>query len=312
MTPAEQQAIALYANVVYNNIISWILVGVTGFGISALGILIAIHILVTKSLTRSRIALLSCLIITFIALTLSTFCDGAVPLIQDRVDFVQIKPKEQGGLETEAQIANKKLLLIAYIQSWTLAISMVLNDFIVVWRAWILFQQNRLFRVALTLFMTVNIGTQITDCIFDEVDIKVPLVMNSSISLDWISAVVSLAVNMFATGLIAWKAWCHYSAMKELAAFHIRTRTQNILLLLIETGALYCTIQVLFVVFNLLHMYGPANGQRSLAYQIFDCIFIFASTWYPVAVVILVNMDNTSVIESFHINLGSLGRVHLE
>ncbi|KIK63478.1 hypothetical protein GYMLUDRAFT_241951 [Collybiopsis luxurians FD-317 M1] len=94
MTPKEQEILTLYADAVYDNIISSILVRVIGFGASTLGVLIAGHILVTKSLTYSRIVLLACLIITFIALTWSTYCDVVFTLIQDQAAFFQIEPNE--------------------------------------------------------------------------------------------------------------------------------------------------------------------------------------------------------------------------
>ncbi|KIK63278.1 hypothetical protein GYMLUDRAFT_463331 [Collybiopsis luxurians FD-317 M1] len=95
----------------------------------------------------------------------------------------------------------------------------------------------------------------------------------------------------------------HYT-MKE-SAFCRRTRTQNMLLLFVESGAIYCSIQVLYIVLVLLHIYGPANSILSLTLAIFSVIFAFASAFYPITVIILVNMDNTSVIESFHNNEGS-------
>ncbi|KIK66396.1 hypothetical protein GYMLUDRAFT_239355 [Collybiopsis luxurians FD-317 M1] len=172
MTPGEQQILTFYATVIYNNIVSAILVGVTGFGLSALGLLIAGHILVTKSLTHSRIVLLVCLIITFISLTWTTFCDVAFPLIQDQVTFVQVKPNVQGALEAAAQRSNQKALPIDYMENWPMSISVLLSDFIVVWRAWVLFQQERLCKVALAILMIVNIGAQIADDILDDIDMK--------------------------------------------------------------------------------------------------------------------------------------------
>ena len=37
-----------------------------------------------------------------------------------------------------------------------------LSDAVVVWRAWVLFQQDRLWKITLALFMIVNIGVQST------------------------------------------------------------------------------------------------------------------------------------------------------
>ncbi|KIK57387.1 hypothetical protein GYMLUDRAFT_247029 [Collybiopsis luxurians FD-317 M1] len=89
-----------------------------------------------------------------------------------------------------------------------MATSILLSDFIVIWRAWTLFWEEKHWKVALALLMIVNIGTSIADCILDDIDLKVEE-SDSSISLDWTSGVVSLLVNMFGTGLIAQS--CHGS-----------------------------------------------------------------------------------------------------
>ncbi|KIK56492.1 hypothetical protein GYMLUDRAFT_47030 [Collybiopsis luxurians FD-317 M1] len=149
--------------------------------------------------------------------------------------------------------------------------------------------------------MTINIGVNVADCIFDDVEVDI-IASGSSTVLDWLSLVVSLAVNMFATGLIAWKAWDYHCTMIE-AAIHRRTTIENTLLLLIESGAIYCTMQIFSTIFILLNVYGPANSIVGLlSSKVFCPMTIFASAWYPVAVVVLVNTDSFSVVETFHIH----------
>ncbi|KIK54250.1 hypothetical protein GYMLUDRAFT_264748 [Collybiopsis luxurians FD-317 M1] len=94
----------------------------------------------------------------------------------------------------------------------------------------------------------------------------------------------------------------------QKAAFYRRTRIQNILLLFIESGAIYCAIQALYAIFTLLNIYGPGNEILLSILDIFSVLLTFASALYPIAVVILINMDNgTSAIESFHIGQTSEG-----
>ncbi|KIK55817.1 hypothetical protein GYMLUDRAFT_248410 [Collybiopsis luxurians FD-317 M1] len=181
MTPEEQQIIASYASIIYNNIISTVLVSMTGFGVSILGMIIAAHILVyeiskllsgfraqmsveswllsrNKPWTHPQNTLLTCLIMAFIASTSTIIADVALPLIQDQVAFVSIKPKVPGELEAKAQIANKKQERLDYSGDWTGTISVLLSDFVIVWRAWALFQQETRWRVALGVLMTINVG----------------------------------------------------------------------------------------------------------------------------------------------------------
>ncbi|KIK60855.1 hypothetical protein GYMLUDRAFT_244013 [Collybiopsis luxurians FD-317 M1] len=224
-------------------------------------------------------------------MTWSMFINIEFPLIQDQVVFAEVKSEGQRKLQTQAQKADKKLLPLDYMLTWNITTSALLSDFIVVWRAWVLFQQERFWKMGLLLLMIVNIGINIADCILNTIEIN--MVQSGSIPiLDWLSLIVSLIVNMFATGLIAWKAWNHYHIMRA-AAVHRRTRVQKILLLLIESGAIYCAIQALYLVFYLVNAHATHNGLY-LTLNIVGSIFNLASAWYPIAVVILVNMDNGS------------------
>ncbi|KAF9064607.1 hypothetical protein BDP27DRAFT_1367096 [Rhodocollybia butyracea] len=53
----------------------------------------------------------------------------------------------------------------------------------------------------------------------------------------------NIAVNMVATGLIAFRAWIHYKAVKSIG--QKKTRAGGILLLLVESGVLYALFQSL-------------------------------------------------------------------
>ncbi|KIK54865.1 hypothetical protein GYMLUDRAFT_249209 [Collybiopsis luxurians FD-317 M1] len=196
MTPEEQQEIVSLATAIYDNIISFTIVALTGYGVSALGILIATHIMITKSWTRPRTTLLACLIMTFIALTWTIADNVTLPLEQDRIWIIQIEPVEE---------LSNAILPLLYMESWSLTIAGILSDFIVVWRALVLFRQEKFWKLVLVLLMIANIGVNVSDVVLDNADIT-KQESNTHTILDWLSLVVSLVVNMFATGLIAWKA----------------------------------------------------------------------------------------------------------
>ncbi|KIK53947.1 hypothetical protein GYMLUDRAFT_249981 [Collybiopsis luxurians FD-317 M1] len=220
MTPEEHQIIASYATAVYNNVIASTIIPATGYGmyapgivqnppfriapvdnglllgITVLGIIIATHTLVVKSWTHSRILLLVCLTVSFVAMTWTIFADEAFSLIQEPLIFVEVKPEVQGGLEAQAQIADQKTLPLDYLEGWFFTVPALLSDFIVVWRACILFQQERRWKIALTLLMIMNAGVNIADCILDDIEIKV-IESNFSTILDLLSIVTSLGVNLF-------------------------------------------------------------------------------------------------------------------
>ncbi|KIK57994.1 hypothetical protein GYMLUDRAFT_246372 [Collybiopsis luxurians FD-317 M1] len=304
MTPEERQTITSYGTYIYHNSVNAIMT-VAGYGLSILGIFIAIQILVTKSLTVSRVALLACLIMSLIALTGTTFFSGAFPLIQVQSLFIEIKPGVQGALEAQNQVEKKNLLPLYYIPSWAMTVAGLLSDAVVVWRAWVLFQQERLWKVTLALLMIVNIGINIAGCIWDSIEVTITGSSSSSI-LDWVSVAVSLVVNVFATGLIAWKAWSYHRIVAD-AAIRRRTKVENMLLLMIESGAVYCIMQVVFIVASLLDIYAPVSGWFGQILGIIETMAPIATAWYPIAVITLINMGHSSVVETFHIRQTTVG-----
>lgn len=90
---------------------------------------------------------------------------------------------------------------------------------------------------------------------------------DSSLPLDLFSIVASLMLNVCATLLVVWKAWwvarsfclcsrtyiCyrgHHCLLTE-AGFRKQTRLQRILLLLIESGAIFCATQLTYIIYAL-------------------------------------------------------------
>ncbi|KIK57917.1 hypothetical protein GYMLUDRAFT_45729 [Collybiopsis luxurians FD-317 M1] len=123
--------------------------------------------------------------------------------------------------------------------------------------------------------------------------------------LDWSSTLLSLVVNIFATGLIARKAWNHHHIVTE-AAFRKRTRAQNILLLLIESGTIYCVIQLAYTASTLCTIYADLTFGALQVLTIVNDIFIVTVACYPVAVIILINKDQSPVLETLHTINGNL------
>ncbi|KAJ3816870.1 hypothetical protein F5880DRAFT_1735014 [Lentinula raphanica] len=117
----------------------------------------------------------------------------------------------------------------------------LLSDGIVVWRAWILLQHDNIRRLALGCLMVANTAVNIADCIWENVNLEVEIATNTS-TLDWVSNMLSLLVNFCATSLIALKARSQHRMMHD-ASLHKKTHAQHILLLLVESGAIYCVIQ---------------------------------------------------------------------
>ncbi|KAF5374045.1 hypothetical protein D9757_010053 [Collybiopsis confluens] len=300
MDSDDNAVIAAFTDTIYFDI-AGLIVTTVGYelprfppGVFIAGMIVATRSLLNKPWTRSRVALFACLVVISICFTWEIFYTGVLELMLTKYTLL-----EQGGSGLVAQFeeAIQKVLPLQYLPPWPGTINVLLSDYMVVWRAWVLFQSSKSLKFALAFLMFANIGVNVADCIWGDLEVKIET--SGTSVLDWLSGIVSLAVNMFATGLISWMGWRH-RRMKTNAAIHKRSRAENILLLLIESGAVYCAVQLIYSVFVLLQTYWYTSPSTAL--HIITSVGIISSAWYPVAVIILVNEGSSPVVETFHIH----------
>ncbi|KAJ3770908.1 hypothetical protein FB446DRAFT_129463 [Lentinula raphanica] len=293
MSPDEQELLASFAQVAFFNTVNSI-VTITGYGAFVLGSVVAILSLLRRySLRHSPTSrgLLICLIVIFICFTWDVFYSGGFNLDDIDYTFVRILP---GGLVAQAESADNHTTTWQYMPSWAATINLLLSDCIVAWRAWILFQQEKFWRLALVALMVANIGVNIADCIWGDIELQVEVV--GSTTLDWLSSTLSLAVNLCATFLIALKAWNHHRFLTD-AFLHKKTRAQRVLLLLVESGAVYCAIQSVYEIFILLDIYTVVDTGFSQAMNVITAMSIVVAACYPIAVIILIHKDISPIVE---------------
>ncbi|KAJ3770907.1 hypothetical protein FB446DRAFT_846680 [Lentinula raphanica] len=315
MSPDEQELLVSSAEVAFFGIVS-LIVTITGYGAFVLGTTIAILSLLRRYSLRHTLAsrgLLACLIVIFVCSTWNACYVGAFSLTIFRFAFVRTLPE---GLVAQVQSASNHNATWRYVAaSWIPTIIASGGDCIVVWRAWTLFQQEKFLRFTLMTLMIANIGINVTDCILSDIKLQVEIAQRLT-TLDWLSSSLSLAVNLYATILIALKAWyaypcpnrwvytsnsCrhHYRFMKN-ALMHEKTRAQHILLLLVESGAMYCAIQTVYEVLLLLETYTAVGTSFTLTIESIISVYFVLAASYPVAVMILVYKDISPIVEIFN------------
>ncbi|TBU38281.1 hypothetical protein BD309DRAFT_874696, partial [Dichomitus squalens] len=118
------------------------------------------------------------------------------------------------------------------------------------------------------------------------------------------ASVLSLCVNMFATIIVAYKAWCCRKSRWFLRKFMVsgdrNTRVERLFSILIETGMVYCAIWILVVVWQCF-FYVPKN---SITFQ--DRFGNFINTGlvpiiaiYPAVMIILVAQNRSHIEKAF-------------
>ncbi|KAJ3766227.1 hypothetical protein FB446DRAFT_406583 [Lentinula raphanica] len=317
-SPSDEQELGLlvaFSQSVLSNTLNVIIL-TAGYGAFVLGTVIAILLLGRRySLRRSPTSrgLLACLIVIFGCYTWGVFNIGGFGLAQIRFMFVPRTLLE--GLEEsvaqaqESSFNNDDYIAIQqYMSSWPASINVLLSDCIVVWRAWILFQEEKFRRLVLVGLMVANLGVNISDCIWSTISAKQQLQGEDAAAgslrvgntLNWLSITLSFVVNVYATVIIALKARIHRCFMSD-ARLRKRTHAQSILLLLVESGAIYCATQSVYEVFMLLQMYYTiVDVGLDQAILVISDIFGIVAQCYPVAVIILVLKDVSPVVEVFN------------
>ncbi|KIK58758.1 hypothetical protein GYMLUDRAFT_262333 [Collybiopsis luxurians FD-317 M1] len=144
------------------------------------------------------------------------------------------------------QAVTTQLLIINNLINFTQNIALAIGDMAVIWRAWVLLPNSRLWKILLTILMIANMGLLITGCVEDDIDTQ-EVLQGGSASFDWISLIVSCVINMLVTLFILWKWWVYQKAMKALS-FRGNSSVHKILLLLIESGGIFCAVQLLSVI----------------------------------------------------------------
>ncbi|KAE9406655.1 hypothetical protein BT96DRAFT_203145 [Gymnopus androsaceus JB14] len=286
MTPEESALLSLFGSQYYWQI-SALICTCTFYGIYILAAFIAFYLLIRKGLTgRARKVLFSCLAFVFIMNTWNFVNKCAANLIDIKVALIQ----DNNG-DLAEQLANASGALLhpwLYMINWPGTFNLLISDGIVAWRAWVIWQENIWVKLCLVTVVLANIVVNIVECAFD----------NEALSSFWdtsrwdsAAAWISFGLNLLATLFIALKAWQHHQAMKALMLDGRRTTAENVLLFFIESGTAYCALQLVYVIFLAITISTTAMTPNVIARELLIEFFTAASALYPVAIVIMVNLD---------------------
>ncbi|KAF9071834.1 hypothetical protein BDP27DRAFT_1418652 [Rhodocollybia butyracea] len=283
MDPTEQQLIYAEAEMLLFGVVL-LMVILIGYGAFLLGFIAAVRMLTIKGAWgRPQTILLSCLVASLVCFTWSVICNGGIYLSDDRYTLQTI------GLAQAQAAGLKKTIIWQYMPDWPVTINLLLSDGIVAWRACSLFQQDRFQRLILAVLMIANIGINVADCIWADLQLH-----SRATTLDWLSSVLSLSVNMIATILFACKARKHHRYISGLHGSVARKGTcaENILNLLMESGAIFCVIQSINIIITFLDAYNMITSQWAL--EISEGIIVVAYACYPVTVITLAHRMQTN------------------
>ncbi|KAJ7699813.1 hypothetical protein B0H16DRAFT_1903136 [Mycena metata] len=182
----------------------------------------------------------------------------------------------------------------------------VLSDGIVVWRAWIICRRDHRKYLWITIiFLVLTTLTVFLTIIFRVIGtIRYPIVYlpTGSYLLKGINVLqvttlgTSLLSNLTATGAVGATAWGHWQTMSTTFSpgKSSTLRTSHILLLLVESGVLYCLSAILVLLSSLIRLpLGPTLG------DLYTPVNIQIAGAYPTIVILLVSTKQSLSESSF-------------
>lgn len=248
-----------------------------------------------KSIRNKIMLLATCtLFLTSTALLSLNF----VWLLRNKIKLTLLIPDANISLEDRYDASRAEIGRFGTPSEALFMLNMLIGDTVVIWRAYVIWDK----RVTMILFPVVcllaALGFAITDVICLHASDSphsstIPVGSRVCVWAEPISWGLSLLTNILSTSLIAIKAWLLRQAFKEVMGPHSRkTWAQRVLILLVESGFIYCLFWigeiVLFLDFD-------ETSNLQYLWDFFAAIGDQISGIYPTAIIVLVSLQKSFV-----------------
>ncbi|KAJ7578148.1 hypothetical protein C8J56DRAFT_357068 [Mycena floridula] len=287
MTPDEEDALNIYGYILYTNFAT------AGTGFAFYGIYLVLFvacmiILLRQGSLKSRPAqtLFTLMVVLFLSTTMQFIIDFIYVITQVKTFLL---PSATALPDRGHAFTTRYGSAFQIVESWPLPINLVISDFIVIWRAWVLVPTLKaripmaivaaanailnLYSTALLTKHAANIGADPT------IDVKL---FSASVFL-------SFGTNLLGTGLIAWKGWQHHRLMSSISSK--RSQVSNILIILVEGGFAFSIVQLAFSIIQILDV-----NTFSLLDQAVDILgesLTYLAAIFPTATIIIVRSQRS-------------------
>ncbi|KAF5343553.1 hypothetical protein D9758_012958 [Tetrapyrgos nigripes] len=261
------------------------------YGLECLLMFAAVYKLSRRGLRKSirRQLLILVIAIMFICSTTTAVCN----VVGDVVQLRSMAP----ALNYDPTMAIQKTQIIAV---FTTRISYLLGDLIVVWRAWILFGGEPIFRGVLAACFTMTFVAAIVNLVFTIRNI-LDFEFKPQPGARLILPATLFFTNMVATSFIAYKTWYYRrSVAKFLNRGSKRGQVENVLILLIESGFLYSFLWILSLI-------STSNPQYYDFAVFFGTILPHAAGIYPTTIILLTAFQKSCCDTTLQGQVPSLG-----
>ncbi|GLB42026.1 hypothetical protein LshimejAT787_1100410 [Lyophyllum shimeji] len=228
---------------------------------------------------------------TFILATIywSAYLGGFATQVRGILVDTDIGPLDTGSFDG----INKKGLPFANLENWASQLLPMIGDAVVVWRAWVLYDEQRLAMVGPVALLAGTIGSGLGFLGFSSSE-KVNIVggiggsvtrKNTFVSF----SALSLATNVITTALIVYKIWSRGQPAGSVGVGAKNIKPSRLLstsVLLVEAGILYAATQVINLVLELVR--SRPDSSLYFGERVVTAVYTLCTAMYPTIVVILV------------------------
>lgn len=260
--------------------------------------------------------------LSFLLVTVYIAAFLALFIVEIKGAFVD--PFTAGQLNvTRLEAVNMRTFILEMLFSWSSLLPPIINNTIVIWRAWVLYTHKRwvlIWPIALLLgsFAVSLTYSILTSSYSSFTSSKVAW---SPCSFVWsnrrhnpyniyifLAIVLSFSTNVFTTVLILFKLR-RFQGSFSLGPSRKRTRAQKIIVILVDSGLIYCGFQLIFL--SMAHVPFTRLSKMNTVYSVLFPIYLVFTGMYPSIVVVLVGHER-SVVESFGFSESRSSGVDLE
>ncbi|KAJ8073407.1 hypothetical protein PM082_011683 [Marasmius tenuissimus] len=260
------------------------------FGIHALLFFISTFLLFQKGIrvVRARIYLLALTTVMFLASLGVVIIDMLMCLRQ--TSSYGLNAPSTRELNMDLRLASNVLMRLNFL----------LGDIIVVWRTWVIWSHNLPVRMLLAACMLGTIGAVIGNGAKAALDLVRETPAPNTYSL--VLTLPPFITNLVATTLVAVKVWDYRKTIKSnmtSATTRSTNRTEQVLILLVESGFVYCAVWLLILIAGF-DVMTSANNILILG------IAVSLTGIYPTFIVIMVSLEKSYVNTVFSSDEGTM------
>ncbi|KAJ7488157.1 hypothetical protein FB451DRAFT_1391102 [Mycena latifolia] len=184
----------------------------------------------------------------------------------------------------------RKLLNIRLSENVFGRVNYLMSDAIVVWRAWVVYHDNLKVHLLLSLCLLGSLVGAMIDMTFGSLWLFGNAKFTPSGPRTLIMVLPLVVTNMVSTSLMGYKVWQYRRQIKADLNLpkNKETKVERILVILTESGLIYCLIWIPF-----LYLILTKEGTDTTGYKITANMVPQLSAMYPVVIVLLVALQRT-------------------